>query len=227
MASTLMIAERLLLINSQKEIYKALGLSGGGKKGREGKSRKGEEQSKLRGLADASAIISLFTNKKQKNREKHTEELCWEGAETGRVTPGCFWHLSMCQRGPELLRATARPPARPGGGQGGSRGVPCGRLGLSDLPRSCQGCAGTRRRLQPPHTHTRRCGSGGISRGEGGPCQRLPSPPRACGHRAPLAETRGGVGGSGHSGMGTARVVLWGWWGFCRALRSLLSSPGG
>lgn len=44
----------------------------------------------------------------------------------GRVTPGCFWHLSMCQRGPELLRATARPPARPGGGQGvpGFLGVP-------------------------------------------------------------------------------------------------------
>lgn len=44
MASTLMIAERLLLINSQKEIYKALGLSGGRRGGREN-AGKGKEQS--------------------------------------------------------------------------------------------------------------------------------------------------------------------------------------
>lgn len=41
MASTLTAVERLLLINSQKESFKALGLSGGEKGGRGKQGRKG------------------------------------------------------------------------------------------------------------------------------------------------------------------------------------------
>ena len=44
MASTLTIAERLLLINSQKESFKALGLSGGRKGGR---GKAGKEGNKV------------------------------------------------------------------------------------------------------------------------------------------------------------------------------------
>lgn len=82
MASTLMIAERLLLINSQKEIYKALGLSGGRGGGREN-AGKGKEQSESRGLMDTSAIIRRFIRKKEKKKDiKNTPRSC-TGAEMG------------------------------------------------------------------------------------------------------------------------------------------------
>lgn len=45
MASTLTIVERLLLINSQKESFKALGLSGGGRGGRGKAGKEGKKVS--------------------------------------------------------------------------------------------------------------------------------------------------------------------------------------
>lgn len=75
MASTLMIAESLLVINSQKESFKAPGLSEGRR--RRGGWKQGKEGSKVscEGLMDTSAFISLFLNEREsKPVKRHTRE---------------------------------------------------------------------------------------------------------------------------------------------------------